>query len=254
MGKVNVTLRTKELRGALSRVVTLSTNDPKKPKYYLTLKASVLGSVILLPRASLSIGWQTQSTNRRLLVRKDPSEEGELVVSGLSTGKPWLKASARRVEVMEPGGDGFPAAAPGDWIVDLELGEKAQSGVSREELRFKTGLPREPEVGVPVVVTMLPAVALRPESLVLPMPAPGRQVEAPILVVVRRDVGSEALEAEVVPETFAVRLEKSGGRHYKAMVSWTDSGPDTAREGTVTFRLGEDSFEVPVRVGEPAGD
>lgn len=211
-----------------------------------------MGSVILLPRASLSIGGRRRSRTGQLLVRKDPRESGELVISDPSTGKPWLQATARRVEVSEPGGNGFPPAAPGDWIVEVRLDDSSQWGVSREELHFRTGLAREPEVKVPVIVTVISPVSFRPDSLVLPMPSPGQRSEATILAVVRRDRASEQLRAEVSPEAFHVSLSKTGARHYQAVVSWKASGPETVRDGTVTFLIGEDSLAVPVRVGGPA--
>jgi hypothetical protein len=54
-----------------------------------------------------------------------------------------------------------------------------------------------------------------------------------------------ASELQVVaePEVLSVELEPTGGRFYKAHVSWEDG---ELTEGAVVFRIGEEQLRVPV--------
>ncbi len=164
-GKVTATIRTEGLRGPVAKTITVTSNDPVRPTMTLTLKAVLVGSVELLPGPAMSIqvsGPAQASGPSRLLIRREPTEEGTLQVSGITSSVPWLAVTARPVGTTEPAAGGIPPAQPGDWILEAKPGADAPSGMSRVEVRFKTGLTREPEVVVPVSVSTPVAVSVFP--------------------------------------------------------------------------------------------
>jgi hypothetical protein len=246
-------MKTRNLRGTLSRGITVTTNDPARSTVHLSMRAHVVGSVVLSPRTSLSVssGQIGQSVDR-ILLKKDPTEQGALNVTGVTASKPWLRAEVRRVEQPEPAQGRFPAADPGDWVLEVGVGDGLPAGTNRESVRFKTGLPREPEVTVPVLVRVVPPITVRPRRLVLADPGTKKRAEGELMAVVRNGKENQEFSVDAAPETFEVRLEQTGTRHYRAFVTWDPEGPESPRSGVVTLRLGEETVSVPVTVRRPA--
>ena len=249
MGKIDVTLKTKGLRGQVGRRVTLTTNDPEREKSFLTVQANIAGSVVTLPHSTMSVGsGRGRNQANRLILRKDPTEEGELVVSSLRTQHEWLRPTVRKVETEEPGTDGFPTALPGDWVLEVALDESAPAGSFRANIDFSTGLPREPEFHVPVQVSVIPAVAIRPRSLLVSPAASGTGLEGEVMAVMRAGLNPEELEIESTSET--VRFEKSqtGPRHFRLRATLPESA--LADDPKLIVRVGDAwRFEIPIVTG-----
>ena len=225
----------------MGRGITVETNAPHRPRIFLTVRAVVLGSVELLPARTLTM------TNRRpdmrvgrLLVRQDPTETGELQLTDVSTTADWLVVRATRLTERRRTEGRIPPGRPGDWLLEVEIGDGHPYGRAAESLRFKTGLPREPEVEVPIVLDLQLPVTLSKNEVVLQRPDSTEM----ILISIRRDLDVDRLEVEAQPAAIQARLERSG-RHYKMHVSWEAN--DAGVEGTITLRLGDESVQLPVR-------
>jgi len=235
------------LRGDVGRGLTVYTNDPVTPSVFLTIRARILSSVVIIPDRPLRIDNRRpeQNTNR-FIVRKELTESGRLEIGELISSVPWLSATARRLDPEERL-DGLPQPWPGDWLVELEVRGQPSYGRSDQSLRFASGLPREPEVEFPVLVHLFPPVNLSTEKLVLEPAAGGGVRSGSVLVSVRRDLDHAALGVEADPAEIAVRLESAGGRHYRLLVEWPEgSEAPAAREGTIRFDLGQESYRLPV--------
>ncbi len=168
-GKVTAQLATENYRGAVDKAITVTSNDPKNGTTVLHLKATIVGSVEVLPRMFLGFpSYPLWDFSAKLLVRKVKSETGELKITDLTSTAPWLTTRSRKVEKPEPEADGLPALVPGDWVIDIEVSETAPPGQSSQQsVKFKTGLTREPVITIPVAVALQQAMQAVP-------PVPGR--------------------------------------------------------------------------------
>jgi len=245
VGYLSASLHTDKLRGSVARGITVQSNDTSQPRVHLTIRAMILGSVLMLPHESMTISDPPQrNTRNRLLVRKEPTESGELKISDLRASASWLRLSAERIEEARPAEGGLPAALPGDWLLQAELEGDVDYGRLRENMTFKTGLTRQPEITVPVLVTLRPPLHLSVNQVELPQPDGGEPSTATVVISVRRGLDPATLTARAVPEALQVSLEPSGGdRFYKAHVSW-DGGDISG--GGIEFSVGGKQMNLPV--------
>lgn len=251
-GKVTAIVRTETFRGPIEKGLTLTTDDPAAPTTQLRIKANVVGSVAVLPRPSLQFPVaKTWEYSSRLLLRKDPTETGELAVTDVTTSVPWLVASAHTVGAKEAKDGELPDPEPGDMILEVSVAENAPRTQGSQSVTFRSGLPREPEVTIPVSVVLEVPFRVTPSPLVLRPAAEGTKERTGVLsATLRPGLAKEKLTAVASPDPFSVKLEPIGNREYRALVTWKPSSPDAAREGNVIFRLGEESLTVLLRMSE----
>jgi hypothetical protein len=247
VGHLTATLHTEKLKGQIGKGVTVYSNDPTTPKIRLSVRAVVLGSVVVLPREYIMIGGPpVQAGRSKVLVRRDPLETGELEITDLKTSLPWLTATATKLEDKRPPSDGLPLGQPGDYLIEVKVeGEPdTKGGRARGDLTFKTGLKRQPQVSIPVTVDLRPPVSLSTEKLLLNPPPEGGVTESTVLVTVRPGLDPNRLVAEASPESLRVDLQLSGPRRFKAKISW-DGGK--LEHGMITFKIGTEQQTLPVQ-------
>lgn len=247
-GKLRAVMKTEHYRGSIAKGVSITTNDPDQGSVYVTIRAEITGSVTLLPSPSLLVNaGMGEAAPVRLLVRKDPTEQGILVLSKVTTDLPWLEAKARRIEKSESVVD-LPPAEPGDWIVEVALhGEvdDARGG----QVSFSTGLPREPVVKVPVRVFALPVLQLHTSEVVLsPPPGVADSAQGTVFARLRPGVTFMAVSASVAPPLFQATVEDGGAGRVRVNVSWKAQERESPTAGTLTLRVGTKEFMLPVRV------
>jgi len=245
VGHIDATLDTKKLRGSVGRGITVYTDDPGLPKVFLTLSATVVGGVQVLPQPVMTVvsaGGRGRNAPM-VLVRREASENGVVEISDIKPSVPWLVATVELLEEPRPGGDGVPPAMPGDWLVGVTLGPSAPYGRFRESLQVKTGLERQPELTIPVIVTRQAPVRLSAERVVFPRESDPSEQPQTVLLSVRRDLDPTNLTVETDSDLLMVVLEPSGQRGYKVRVRWEG---DERPHGAITFRLGNESYELPV--------
>lgn len=250
MGHIDAKLDTKKLRGSVGRGITVYTDDPGQPKIFLTLSATVVGGVQVLPQGMISLsGVGGRGRNApTVLLRREASETGEVEISDVSASVPWLNVTVERVEQPRVGVDGLPPGMPGDWLVEVTIDPSAPYGRFRESVQLKTGLERQPELTIPVVVTRQAPVQLSTNRVAFPSELDPKEQPQTVLLTVRRDLDPTGLTVETDSDLLKVELEPSGRRGYKVRVRW--EGADRPH-GAITFRLGEESYELPVV--EPEG-
>lgn len=248
MGYLKATLHTDTLRGTVGRGITVDTNDPTTPRIRLTIRATITGSVVVYPSENLMFNNATARQNRtRLLVRRDPTETGELKVGDIKPSADWFAVKATRLEEPTPAGNGLPAGQPGDWLLEAELVGTVPYGVTREKLSFTTGLARQGEVTVSVLGNLSPPVNLTSQSIEL-VPADGQPASATVMFSIRRGLDPAELRVEAEPETLKVTVEPTGRRFFKAQVTWNGA---EFHGGAIVFSLGQESYRVPVTAAAP---
>jgi hypothetical protein len=252
-GKVTASVRTDGLAGSVSKVVTVQTNDPARTTFPLTLKATIVASVNFYPSRSLflSIG-QTEDNTARTILRKDDTETGALAVTELTSSVPWITATARRIDAAGQAAVGLPPTLPGDYLLEAKLTGPAPKVPTPVELRFKTGLAREPEASVQLTVRVLPELMLSTPQVILPAPAPGVAAQGAVFLTVRRDLDPSELQVMAEPPPFKVEKSPSGEHRYALQLSWKDEPAGSApRDGRLTVVLGGARATANVRVLPP---
>jgi hypothetical protein len=248
VGKIRARLSTGHGRGAQAKVVSVTTNDPDQPNTNLTLRAYIEGSVLFLPGEAINLFSRAETVRPgRVIVRKDPTEKGDLEIADLSSSAPWIAATARRVEVEEPPSDGLPAASPGDWVIEARVAGNAPTGNRRETIRFRTGLTREPRIELPVTAFIPADLTLSPPQLEL-RAAEGVGAAGSAVVLLRAGLDRSGITISVAPADFQATIEPAGPTNARLQVRWEPGGPTGATDGQVTVRLGEKTAVLPVRV------
>jgi hypothetical protein len=243
-GNVTAELDTQKLHGAVGRGITVYTNDPARPKWFLTVRATVVGGVIVLPSETVALHNRDERfRSRKLLVQRASGETDTLAIANLEAGAEWIEVGAERVEEFRRAADGVPPASPGDWIVTVSIADSAPYGSERTAVRFETGVARQPVIELPVIARVGPPVELSEQRLVLPRPGEDRVARRTVSLMVRPGLDPTALEVESEPEALEAELERSGRRGYKLHLAWTTT--DTPA-GTVTFKVGSERMSVAV--------
>lgn len=245
------TVNTHGIHGRISKTVTVKSNDPERSLVTLTVKARVGGSVQLFPGARLSISTRgDREPVGRLLVRKEPDETGTLSITGLASNVPWLKLSARKLDKPEAVA-GTPPAEAGDWVVEVRAEGDLVGGENTGEIEFRTGLPKEPVVRVPVTVVVPPAVTFSPLLPILRAPEEGKPAEAVVDGLLRKGVDPASLVIETDSPGLKAEFERVPGspRAVRLKLSWEASEAKPDRRGMVTVKTPRETVRLPVRVG-----
>ncbi len=244
-------LHTEKLHGVVGRAIAVRTNDPAHATVNLTVNANVLASVEVFPFEAVHVSNRGPSLDRSmLLVRKDPTESGELAIGRTNASVAWLTVRGERLTAVRPGTTGIPTGQPGDWTVEVALVGRPEYGRHTAEVTFETGLAREPLIKIPVTITIVEPVTVSRGSVEIPWPAPEGEARGTVLVQVRPGLDPTTLQAVGEPETIHVDLERAGPRGFKLGARWSGAGPP---EGAIVLRIGDESFRLPViRAAEPS--
>ena len=243
-GSVRVSLDTsKQPRRTTGRYVTVYSNDPIEPRLQLTLAATVVGSVEIKPQEKLQLGnRRNQKMEPVVIVRKDPTETGTLEVSDIVTSSEFLDVAAERVQAHRGATDEIPAAEPGDWILRLSLTGEAPFLRGRETVRFRTGLPREPEKEITLYISYDAPFELSTPQVELNLDGEGNSPKETVFLKVRNGLDGD-IAVETDPAELQVTLRDLGRLQYHADIVW--SGGDR-KVGSVYFRIGDEQMRLPV--------
>jgi hypothetical protein len=250
VGHLAATLDTSRVKGSLRRLIGVETDDPSRPHVTLTLRADVVTSIEILPSDAVLLRTRPgHDTAARVLVRKDSTEAGKLVVRDLVTSEEWLTAKAEELTARRPAGGGLPEGLPGDWLIDVALKGWPTTGHTTASVRFATGLPREPTSTITLDVETRPPVNV--SSLPVDHAAsPDGSARGTVFLSVREGLDPAELRiVDAAPEQVGARLEPAGGRMYRLHVEWRRS---REASGTVKLQIGGEAFDVPLQWSEPS--
>jgi len=249
-GSIRASIHTANYKGAIAKSIAVTHDDASQGPINLTVTARIVGSVEILPYPALQLARRRRGflTPAKLLVRKDETEQGTLAFEGLAASVPWLKVSARKVTAEEPPVEGLPAAKPGDILLSVQA-DGAPVGSNVVNVTFKTGLPREPLVTIPVTVSVPPAVTMQPNDLILnPTPDQPAGASGQVLVSVRDDLDPKTVTVTSDAPAFAVRVDPQGERAFRLIVDWPGKGKHPPTKTTIHIRVGGETIDLPVRV------
>jgi hypothetical protein len=252
VGTIKASIHTASYHGAITKGITVSHDDGSQGTIMLSVKVNIVGSVTVFPYPALTIAPRMKgfTTPALLLVRKDDSEKGELVLDGLKASVPWLKVSARKVTNPEPAVEGLPATVPGDFVLSIQC-DHAPVGASSQTISFKTGLAREAAFSIPVVVNVRAPIVVQPAQLVLlPKADDPASASGQVLASIREDLDPKTVAVSSDDKAFVPRIENPGERAFRLVVDWTKH-KKAAVETKLHITAGGESAEVPVRVGAP---
>jgi hypothetical protein len=252
-GSIKASVHTASYKGPIGKQVTVTHDDKSQGPIQLTLQANIVGSVDVLPFPALQLAKKRRgfATPALLIVRKDATEKGSLEFAELGASAPWIKTSSRKVTAAEDPVEGLPAAQPGDIVVSVQVQGEPPVGNHSETISFKTGLPREPKVSVPVTVYIPAALTFQPQELTL-VPAPGSTDHATgeVLTAIRDDIDIKNVTVKSDSPAFTVRIDPSGSQAFRLFVDWTRKGKHPATETKIHARAGKESVDLPVRVND----
>jgi len=233
---------TSELSGPIAKGISITTNDPHTPVLRVVVRARVLGSVELLPgnKAMLS-NRVPQMSAQAFLIRKDPTETGELSVGSMNASVPWIELQAERVDERRPAADGLPTALPGDWILRASLGNNIPTGRTQETIHFETGLQREPEITIRVATDLHPPVTLNSPEVTM---VSGRPLV--VLASLRQDLEYPQPIELTAPEGLTARIEPARRRFFKIVLEW--SGEPTGAPVELRMDVAGETQTLPVTV------
>jgi hypothetical protein len=249
VGHVRARLVTAELAGPVTQGIVVRTNDPDHGRVLLTLKAEVIGSVVLLPQPVMFLRERAGlPPAARVLIRQESSEPGTLAIEGVSTSVPWLTAGVERLDAPRPRGGGLPPGRSGDWVLEVRFrGDEPRYGPVRESVRFRTGLARQPEVVLEVESNLEPPVHLSARKLVLAPAGEGR-ARGTLYASVQSGLDPAALSVEAEPAGLEVKLDPATERMFRVEVGWAGERLSGA---SMTFRIDGHSLSIPVEWSGP---
>ncbi len=252
-GTVNALIHPENLSGPVSKVVTVTTDDPARPTFALTLRATIVASVDILPtRALLLTSGSPESAGTKVLVRKNATEKGDLEITGLSASEPWLKVSARKPGAAPPAGPGLPPSVPSDWLIEAALDGEPPPGHLSVQVKFKTGLAREPEVTLPAVVRVPPPLSFSVPALDMPANGdPPQTARGAVDILLGAGLNPKDVTIESLSPMFRATTTQIGPRRLRMEVTWSPVAGDTSREGAIVAKLGSLSASIAVRVTPP---
>lgn len=250
VGTIKASVHTANYKGSIGKSVTVTHDDASQGPITLSMLAKIVGSVEVLPYPALQIARHRRGFEdpALLLVRKDATEEGKLALSGLTASSPWLKVGFRNVTGDEPAVEGLPAAMAGDVVVSVQA-LSPPPGSHAETLTFKTGLKREPQVMIPVTVTVQPAVSLNSNDLILtPTAASPDGATGQVLASLRDDLDPKSVVVSSDSPGFKVRVEPPGEPGFRVIVDWERKGKNPPTETVIHIKVGGETTDLRVRV------
>ncbi|HEX4825286.1 MAG TPA: hypothetical protein VFV19_13350 [Candidatus Polarisedimenticolaceae bacterium] len=252
-GTIKASIHTTSYHGAIQKGITVNHDDGTQGSIMLSVKANIVGSVTVFPYPSLTIAprMKGMKTPAFLLIRKDDSEKGDLVLDDLKASVPWINVSARKVTSPEPAIEGLPATAAGDYVLSVQA-EHPPVGGSSQTISFKTGLAREATFSIPVVVSVRAPIVVQPAELVLqPKAESPDSATGQVLASIRDDLDTKKVAVTSDDKAFVARIENPGERAFRVVVDWTKHGKKPALETKLHINAEGETTEVPVRVATP---
>lgn len=183
-GRIALTLDTTQFTGAVTKTVSLRTNDPANPKALLTLKATiwspiaVLNPVLVFP----ALNDPQQVVTRTTTLRNE--EEAPLVIKSVTSANPVFKAEVRE---LTPG-----------RLFELVVSTvpPLPDGTQTSRITVETSSGSMPVVGVQTVATVLPPVHLAPDRIQLPAGAQATPQKRFAVIQSRRGIAVEVTGLE----------------------------------------------------------
>jgi len=246
-GTVRAHVDTDGFAGAISKGVTVLSNDPTNPRVVLTIHADVQADVLLAPTYARILQVQTLDA-AKTKVRLWCEDGTALEIRGVHPPKPWIQASAHRAEAAE-----LDADKPGpQWIVEVALTGDAPLGPLGESIALDTNHPRQPVVELPLSGFVRPLLAAVPEVADYGTLGPGANKSRFVLKLFnfgKGDVTVTSATSDLKFLSVSVSPEDRG-RRFRIQLDLAADAPKGKFEGKLRIETSSPVMpliEVPVR-------
>lgn len=205
-GGIKVSLHTEGF-GNLVETVTVKTNDPRRPKVFLTMRGTVPLGIRVYP-AKVFVSAAKGQGAHALIILGGPLD---LDVSNVVSDQPFLLAS------VEPGPRNETAKS---WRISIELSKDAPAGKREGHVTITTRHPEQPEIIVPVIINVRPDIELSPAQVFAGIMKAGQKAESFIFISSRSGQHFRIKQVDVSVE--GVRVGEAidvDGSHWKIPVT-----------------------------------
>ncbi|MEA2599636.1 MAG: hypothetical protein QOF89_628 [Acidobacteriota bacterium] len=157
-GKVHAVVDTSTFNGAISKGVTVYTNDPATPQIELTLKAKVEPYISVKPGYARYITVQGEPMEGDISQTLWVPDGGDMDVTSVDSPWPYLKVSYREAKPEER----VPDVKGKQWRVEMKLQNDAKVGPLADYVTVHTNHPKQKIVQIPVTGFVRPVIAVTP--------------------------------------------------------------------------------------------
>jgi hypothetical protein len=244
-GKVNVVFHTGTFNGAVSKGVTVFTNDPKNPHFELTLRAKLQPYISVKPGYARFITVQGEPKEGTIVQTLWVPDGAPMDVVKVESPYPHLKVSYREAKEDERVTD--DDAKGKQWRVEMSLSNDAPVGALTDFVTIHTNHPKQKLVQIPVSGFVRPVIAVTP-----PVADFGRiELQEPLRQALNiRNFATEPIKVTSVEsnlkgiEATLEQLAEREGREYQVKLTLKPELGKGPFNGKLTIRT--DSPRAPV--------
>jgi hypothetical protein len=190
-GKVAAVVDTTAFSGAISKSLTVVSNDPLHPRLLLTVQAEVQAHLLSEPSYVRFVHTRTLAPPTVGVTVFSPDEPG-LLVTAVESTLPFVSASVREAT----GPERVATAAGRQWRVETTLGADAPIGPLRDFLIVRTNHPQQAELQVPLSGVVRPVLHLTPGAAAFGELSLAGQARRMVLTLI--NFGTEPVEVRSV--------------------------------------------------------
>lgn len=248
-GKIHAVLDTVDQSGAISKGLTVITNDPENPRLMLTIKAEVTPLVYLRPGFARFVQTEGSGVGQVEQIIFTRSFD-DLEVVEVESPYPFIMTEAREATEEER----LEEATGRQWVVTVKLDyDQAPVGSLADYVRIHTNHPKQKTVSVPVSGFVRPMYVLTPEE------ADFGEVEVKEdgtwAAMILKNYASEDMDPTVenaasLPDGIDVEVSPvEEGRQYRLEITLGDDLPKGAFNDVIRLKTGIEknpTIEIPL--------
>jgi hypothetical protein len=234
-GKVHTVLDTTTFGGAISKHVTVLTDDAANPRVILTVKAVVEHMIFVRPGFARFIQPQLSDPGVVEQILFTPSFD-ELKILGVESPYPFMKVDYREATEDERQEEGKGK----QWVVTVTIDyDTAPVGAIADYVHIQTNHPQQDEVTIPVSGFVRPMVVLTPnEANFGSVDLAEDETEATMLLKNYAPQGIQvSVEETTVPGVDVAVEEVKEGREFRVVLTLGDELPKGEFDGLIRLKL-----------------
>lgn len=226
-------------RGQQHKTITISSNDPEKPNFVVTLAGNATASLSVIPER-LMFGQLNASQEIILPVEIQNVSETPLEILGIETENDHLHVEQ---EVIE-GGKHFR--------LKVKLKAGLQAGTLNSVVRVKTSSPERPVLEIPVYANIVGELLYAPQEIVLPAQAEDSALTRYIVVRAGSSGSFQITGVELPDPDMKHTILPFGGQGYRIQIE--NIVPNASLNGSsvkiLTSAASMPQIDVPLRIAQ----
>ncbi|KAB2965790.1 MAG: DUF1573 domain-containing protein [Thermoanaerobaculia bacterium] len=227
-GKVEAVVDTTAFSGAISKSLTVLSNDPVHPRLLLTVQAEVRAHLLSEPSYVRFVHTRTLPAPTAGVTVFSP-DHADLAVIAVESTLPYVIANVREASAAERVAGGTGA----QWRVEATLDAEAPIGPLRDFLLVRTNHPQQAELQVPLSGVVRPVLHLTPSAAQFGELSLAGQARRMVLTLI--NFGADPVEVRGVAasvEGVTARIEVvEEGKRWRVVVELAPTLPRGRLEG-----------------------